>query len=67
MLKNDTGAPWPDDEQVEAPTFLRAPLRITEGAVTGNEASKTRGKMLCSVHVTGTYSWSKTSGAGGGS
>jgi hypothetical protein len=35
----------PDDEQVEAPTFLRGdPLRITEGAVTGNGTPKTRAK-----------------------
>jgi hypothetical protein len=35
----------PDDEQVEAPTFLGGdPLRITEGAVTRNATSKTRTK-----------------------
>jgi hypothetical protein len=27
------------------------------GAVTGNGTSKTRAKMLCSAHVSGTYSW----------
>ena len=41
---NGTGAPWPDHEQVEAPTFLRAPLRTTEGAVTGNGDVKNEGE-----------------------
>jgi len=35
----------PDDEQVEATTFLRGdPLRITKGGVTRNASSKTRAK-----------------------
>jgi hypothetical protein len=39
------------DEQVEAPTVLRGPLRITEGAVTGNGASKNEGEK-CTVGCT---------------
>jgi hypothetical protein len=48
----------PDDEQVEAPTFLRGdPLRITEGPLRITRPQKRGRRMHGWMHVSGTYSW----------
>jgi hypothetical protein len=49
----------PDDEQVERRLPPWRALRITEGQKRGR-------KMHGSTHVSGTYSWKKPGGTGGG-
>jgi hypothetical protein len=56
----------PDDEQVEAPTSLAGVTHNGGGSLRVTWSQKRGRKMHGSMHVSGTHSWKKPGGAGGG-